>query len=256
MIRVSRFFKKDINIKDKVVSGFIDKVKQSEKISFAEESIQDMLDVSDSSMQSEISRLPYTDCYFELPHKNDSSFGINIHEEKVLDGYIYSSSIAIIKNKQIDIAPLTMRHISNYEYIDGVRKMVASYDFYDDDLTDNEQVEIAETYGSLVGVVLRMMAVIACSNVELIDNVKYSYKKKHGKVRKGLPLYTYKTLHIKPSATQTKNISDSIGTHASPRLHLRRGHIRELQSGETTWVQSCMVGTKDNGIVEKEYSIS
>lgn len=102
--------------------------------------------------------------------------------------------------------------------------------------------------------VIDSLDIINCSNVELVDNIKYK-KKTSGRKGKGLPLYTYKTLHIKPNATKNRNISDSIGTHASPRLHLRRGHIRQLQSGETTWVQSCMVGTKDNGIVEKEYVV-
>lgn len=31
------------------------------------------------------------------------------------------------------------------------------------------------------------------------------------------------------------------GTHASPRPHLRRGHVRHLQNGGKTWVQPCFV---------------
>jgi Protein of unknown function (DUF2786) len=43
------------------------------------------------------------------------------------------------------------------------------------------------------------------------------------------------------------------GTHASPRLHWRRGHIRRLPSGECTQVRPCLVGHKSLGQIEKDY---
>lgn len=46
------------------------------------------------------------------------------------------------------------------------------------------------------------------------------------------------------------------GTHASPRLHLRRGHLRRLPSGKVIWVRHCMVGNPDKGVVEKIYRVS
>lgn len=35
------------------------------------------------------------------------------------------------------------------------------------------------------------------------------------------------------------------GTHASPRPHMRRGHVRHLPSGATTWVREARVGLDD-----------
>ena len=31
------------------------------------------------------------------------------------------------------------------------------------------------------------------------------------------------------------------GVHASPRPHLRRGHVRHFEDGSTTWVSPCFV---------------
>ncbi len=39
----------------------------------------------------------------------------------------------------------------------------------------------------------------------------------------------------------------------SPRLHLRRGHIRHLRSGKEIWIRSCTVGTEEQGTVSHDY---
>lgn len=49
--------------------------------------------------------------------------------------------------------------------------------------------------------------------------------------------------------------SDGSGSHASPRFHLRRGHMRQQRHGErnslvkTMWIKPTWVGTKDRGVV-------
>lgn len=43
------------------------------------------------------------------------------------------------------------------------------------------------------------------------------------------------------------------GTHASPRLHLRRGHARQYAEGKYCWVQPHVVGNKKLGMVHKDY---
>lgn len=45
------------------------------------------------------------------------------------------------------------------------------------------------------------------------------------------------------------------GTHASPRLHDRRGHWRNLASGKQVWVKPCKVGDAAKGAVFKDYRI-
>jgi len=60
----------------------------------------------------------------------------------------------------------------------------------------------------------------------------------------------------KPIARYARNVVGSEegmggkGTHASPRQHLRRGHIRRLRSGKAIWVRECVVNAdKDEKVV-------
>ena len=47
-----------------------------------------------------------------------------------------------------------------------------------------------------------------------------------------------------------------IGTHASPRLHWRRGHRRHLPDGKATWVRACLVGDPFAGTVSHDYQLT
>lgn len=46
------------------------------------------------------------------------------------------------------------------------------------------------------------------------------------------------------------------GTHAPPRLHWRRGHVRTLASGRKTIVRPCLVGRPENGMIDHDYKVS
>lgn len=45
------------------------------------------------------------------------------------------------------------------------------------------------------------------------------------------------------------------GSHASPRTHLRRGHIRQHPTAGRIWVNSCVVNPTAIGTVNKDYRI-
>jgi hypothetical protein len=102
-----------------------------------------------------------------------------------------------------------------------------------------------------MGVVLRACAVMKCTNVQLLEN-KPSALKRMRAAKKRLPIFSTWTLHMRPDAKQGRALG---GTHAPPRVHLRRGHIRQYRSGLTTWVQPCVVGRKDLGVVHKDYAM-
>jgi len=94
---------------------------------------------------------------------------------------------------------------------------------------------------------------VNCSNIIYMDNPAPEKLNKK-RVKKGKqPLYSYKTLHIKTD-TRTVNKNNQGGTHASPRVHFRRGHIRQL-ANNSIWVQPCMVGSKELGMVHKGYRV-
>ncbi len=54
---------------------------------------------------------------------------------------------------------------------------------------------------------------------------------------------------------RTSGKTDRGGIHASPRFHVRRGHIRELPTGNKTWVRPCVVGDPKNGTNTHDYKI-
>lgn len=66
------------------------------------------------------------------------------------------------------------------------------------------------------------------------------------------PTYDWATVYIEP--TQTKREHQG-GTHASPRQHDRRGHLRRLRSGKNVWVRACKVGDASKGAVFHDYAI-
>jgi hypothetical protein len=45
------------------------------------------------------------------------------------------------------------------------------------------------------------------------------------------------------------------GGHAPPRFHVRRGHVRVLATGKSTWVRQTTVGNPELGRVDKDYRV-
>lgn len=76
------------------------------------------------------------------------------------------------------------------------------------------------------------------------------------KKKKRTPFFEYKTLVIDPE--EPRVVSPSLGPHRlrrSPKMHLRRGHIRRLANGGKTWVSPAMIGSKKRGLVLKDYEV-
>jgi hypothetical protein len=68
------------------------------------------------------------------------------------------------------------------------------------------------------------------------------------------PLIEFKTAVIEGKKTMMS--STPHGTHASPRLHWRRGHWRTMtKSGKKTWIAPMEVGDEDSGRIIKTYAI-
>lgn len=101
---------------------------------------------------------------------------------------------------------------------------------------------------------MNLFYILGCSNVETEDNpAPAALNKKRAKAGK-YPVLEYKTLVLKIDAPRTSGQASG-GTHASPRVHLRRGHVRRLESGRRVWVQACVVGST-HGMVLKDYRIT
>lgn len=79
------------------------------------------------------------------------------------------------------------------------------------------------------------------------------------RVKKGkVPLFEYKVLDIVADVLHQPKESTherSSSHHASPRMHNRRGHLRRLASGQTTWVRNAIIGKPSRGRVIKDYAV-
>jgi hypothetical protein len=71
---------------------------------------------------------------------------------------------------------------------------------------------------------------------------------------KGKPAlsFDWHTVEIVPPA---KKNDPQGGTHASPRLHDRRGHWRTCKSGLRVWIRDCKVGDASKGVIFKDYKV-
>jgi len=102
--------------------------------------------------------------------------------------------------------------------------------------------------------IIKAIEVLSLSNVYTVENQPPKHinakRKKKGKI----PFFSYHTLHIGNPRKKGSN-EEMKGSHASPRLHFRRGHIRTLSDGRRLWINACLVGDKTKGIVTKDYKV-
>ena len=117
-----------------------------------------------------------------------------------------------------------------------------------DGLTDSERWTI-ERYIEIAA----SIEVFSCSNVVTVEHraPKLINAKR---IKKGkTPFFSYRTLHV--TGESAERGSASKGLHSSPRLHLRRGHIRALADGRRVWVTQCLVGDKTKGFSAHDYKV-
>jgi hypothetical protein len=121
--------------------------------------------------------------------------------------------------------------------------------------------KLMEDFGSvLVGdckTVASMFTLLECSNVVYRTHLAPGKLNLKRRKKKRQPFFEYRTLVIDPN--KPREVGPYLGTHGlrrPPKLHLRRGHIRHLRSGNKTWVSPAMIGSKRRGMVLKDYEIT
>lgn len=192
-------------------------------------------------IDGEIPRLPYPVCWFEM----DDTFEDT--KQPLKRGCMIWES----ENNFIDAACFSKgKHSGNkWMFIGRITTIPGE--------RISSEFKIRYMNGSLklasqtsVGLALRGCSVMNCCNVTKIEKNPSAIAKQRAR-KKNVQLFSTWTLHIKNTRTE---YPDKGGTHASPRVHLRRGHIRQYAPGKTTWVQPCIVRGKSAGIVNKDYA--
>jgi len=136
------------------------------------------------------------------------------------------------------------------DYLHGEMYSEAIYSKPEDELTKySKDLRILSMY-----VFYEFLEALSCKNVEQTIIQKCDKALNARRINKGkLPLYEERILTIKVNAKQ--GTGTRTGTHESPRQHLRRGHIRRLESGNI-WVNACVVGSSEKGVIKKSYNVA
>lgn len=114
--------------------------------------------------------------------------------------------------------------------------------------------DTVDQLGEIVTAFRCFLSALNCTNVYRVEH-KPDAKLQKARAKRGKqPLFSYWTLEL--DLDGHSNSESCGGTHAAPRLHLRRGHARQYAPGKYTWVQPCVVGNKSSGIVHKDYALA
>lgn len=110
-----------------------------------------------------------------------------------------------------------------------------------------------EYYWDDVSCVLDLLNALACKNVH-IEKSPAKATSQGKKVKAALPFDDYHYLTVDVPGKAGVRGEGLGGSHRSPREHLRRGHIRRLDSGPI-WVNACVVNAGIGSKVGKSYLV-
>jgi hypothetical protein len=123
-------------------------------------------------------------------------------------------------------------------------------------ITKDEESEHCKQAIVFVPYVMELIEALSCINVRTeirspVDKSKNARRIKDGK----LPIYETRILTVDTSAHHNEKLGMTVTDRASVRQHLRRGHIRRHPTAGNIWVQSCVVGYSELGVINKSYEV-
>lgn len=106
-----------------------------------------------------------------------------------------------------------------------------------------------------VMVLIQACSVVNCANVSTSDIEPTASINKKRRASGKQPFFSYKVLEL----TEERSVhgrGNAGGQHASPRMHLRRGHLRQLER-KVVWVRPALINAESTrGIVHKDYGVA
>jgi hypothetical protein len=118
---------------------------------------------------------------------------------------------------------------------------------HDGDKVDPEDVEM------ILGFVSAWYDSLSQRVEAYIPSIQQTFTNRRKIAQGKFPIYEWRTIVVEPIKPRSASKG---GTHASPRLHDRRGHLRKLSSGKTVWIRNCKVGHPNKGVIFHDYKIS
>jgi len=198
--------------------------------------------------------LPYEGITIEYFKKGDLPTKILLYAVQHPDDGIFFGFAIANKNTHNHWMPSPLSaEIPNgtvFPYEEGVR-LITILHFEDEELFAIE----AKEFEKQVWPLFEFLEALSCKNITTATHQKEDKVHNYRRIKKGkLPFYETKILVIDTKEKLASQQQTRTGTHASPRQHLRRGHIRRLPSGNY-WVNSCVVGDAEKGTIHKQYAV-
>lgn len=105
-----------------------------------------------------------------------------------------------------------------------------------------------------VMVLMQACNVINCANITTADVPASTALNKKRQANGKQPFFSYKVLQLSEDRRGFGGMTTG-GNHHSPRMHLRRGHLRRLES-KVVWVRPAVINAGSNdGVVVKDYAV-
>lgn len=109
-----------------------------------------------------------------------------------------------------------------------------------------------DTHDEMIAI-LELIEILSCKNVSTVTMESPKKLNEKRVSNKKTPFFEYKLLVLDTFEDQgLKNTGTN--SHMSPRVHLRRGHIRRLPT-KNVWINAAVVGSKQAGSILKDYAV-
>jgi len=177
----------------------------------------------------------------------------NVVQTVTLDDYLPASRIAHAAVINAGLAKPNAKHFRSepfYLLPEFYERTLAAYS------GDREKVyaQIILDSRDEVQTVVQACSVINCANVTTAEIHPPAALNKNRKEKGKQPFFSYKVLQLSDDRREVQK-GEGTNSHASPRMHLRRGHLRRLES-KVLWVRPSMVNAgSTSGVVLKDYAV-
>ena len=120
--------------------------------------------------------------------------------------------------------------------------------------SEQGESEVVKAIVPEMAALIQAFIFMRCNNV-YVKTLPTPIRLNKSRRKKGKPpLFEYKVLEVKESKGIIYESEPGSMKRTSPRIHLRRGHIRTFQNGDSTYVSPCVVGNKKQGMIHKDYA--
>lgn len=197
-------------------------------------------------MRSGISPYPYEQLYLDACAERGASVGVFIEVEPDA-----SSSIAAIyercNNGTWRDACVAVKIQS-----DGQNAILMPKGLSPEDSRWKNSVETKNGYAAFACWIMGVFALLSAGKLTSSPEAPKESASKRRLAQGRPPLFDHHVIRV-PAGSNLGGGDDE--THASPRLHWRRGHVRNLSGGGLTRVRPHLVGDASRGFVSHDYTV-